>query len=310
MNAARKNPKPVSSDASSVWIVALLALVPCLTAAVFGSQNSNGPPCLVTTSRPALVFSEYLADYGPAPVPQQPTLTPVFYLRNNGSEKVQITGMDPSCGCLAPSISAQEINPGAIETLTLPIRLSNEPSGFREYTVTVSYSDPKPRRVTLSVKAVLPEKSLIIEPRVLMVMGAVSAGQQHIVTVSDFRSESAEKPMKVTGVTGSSSLFTAELVGQLHREGATQGFRAKSPSWIPRRTDSPPAPPPACPYCAEWRGSGIRRAGRRLRRRSPPSASARPSSSSLLGEVRQALLPLIELVLVAAAEKHLAHDEA
>ncbi len=222
MNAAQRNPKLAASDGSRVWIVALLAFVPCLTAAVFGSQNSNGPPCLVTTSRPALVFSEYLADYGLAPVPQQPTLTPVFYFRNNGSQKVQITGMEPSCGCLAPSISAKEIDPGAIEKLTLPIRLSNEPSGFREYTVTVSYFDPKPRRVTLSVKAVLPEKSLIIEPRVLMIMGAVKAGQQHIVTVSDFRPESVDKPMKVTGVTGSSSLFTAELVGQFNREGASR----------------------------------------------------------------------------------------
>ena len=222
MNSARKTPNPIVSDSSSVWIVALLAIVPCLTAAVSGSQTSNGPPCLVTTSRPALVFSEYLADYGRAPVPQQPTLSHVFYFRNNGSEKVQITGMEPSCGCLAPSISAQEINPGAIETLTLPIRLSNEPSGFREYTVTVSYLDPKPRHVTLAMKAVLPEKSLIIEPRVLMVMGAVNAGQQHIVTVSDFRPESVVKPMKVTGVTGSSSLFTAELVGQFNQEGASR----------------------------------------------------------------------------------------
>lgn len=222
MNSAQEKPKPVSSDASPVWIVALLAIVPCLTAAVFGSNNSNGPRCLVTTSRPALVFSEYLADYGPVPVPQQPTLTPVFYFRNNGSENVQITLLDPSCGCLAPNISATEIAPGAIENLTLPIRLSNEPSGFREYTVTVFYTDPEPRQVTLSVKAVLPEKSLIIEPRSLMVMGAVSAGQEHIVTVSDFRPESADKPMKVSGVTGSSSLFTAELVGQFNQEGASR----------------------------------------------------------------------------------------
>ena len=222
MNAARKNLKPVASEVSPAWIIALLAVVPCLTAAVFGSQNSNGPACLVTTSRPALVFSEYLVDFGPAPVPQQPTLTPVFYFRNNGSGKVQITGMEPSCGCLAPSISAKKIEPGAIEKLTLPVRLSNEPSGFREYTVTVYYSDPKPRGVTLTVKAVLPEKSLIIEPRSLMVMGSVSAGQQHIVNVSDFRPESADKPMKVTGVTGSSSLFTAELVGQFNHEGASR----------------------------------------------------------------------------------------
>ncbi len=222
MSAAQKKTKTAAFDRSPVWIVALLALVPCLTAAVFGSRNSNGPSCLVTTSRPALVFSEYLVDYGPAPVPQQPTLTPVFYLKNKGSEKVQITGMEPSCGCLAPSISAQEIAPGAIGKLTLPIRLSNEPSGFREYTVTVSYADPQPREVTLAVKAMLPEKSLIIEPRVLMVMGAVKAGQQHIVTVSDFRPESVDKPMRVSGVTGSSSLFTAELVGQFNREGASR----------------------------------------------------------------------------------------
>ena len=222
MSAPHKTPTPVVPETSSGWIVALLVVAPCLTAAVFGSQNSNGPPCLITTSRPSLVFEEYLADYGPAPVPLQPTLTPMFYLRNKGSEKVMITDMEPSCGCLAPSMSTLEIAPGAIEKLTLPIRLGNEPSGVREYTVTVSYSDPKPRRVTLSVKAVLPEKSLVIEPRVLMVMGTVNPGQQHIVTVSDFRPESVNKSMKVTSVTGSLSLFTAELVGQFNQEGASR----------------------------------------------------------------------------------------
>ena len=153
MNTAQK--QPVASDLSPVWIVGMLAVVPCLTAIVFGSQVSNSPPCTVTTGRPALVFSEYLIDYGPMPIAQQPTLTPEFYFRNNGAEQVKITGMQPSCGCLVPSIGTREIEPGAIERLTLPIRLSNEPSGFREYTVSVSYSDPKPRHVTLTVKAVL-----------------------------------------------------------------------------------------------------------------------------------------------------------
>lgn len=222
MNATQPKQQPVASDASGVRIVVILAVVPCLTAMVFGSKGSNAPPCNVTSHRPALVFSEYLIDYGPMPIAQQPTLTPEFYFRNNGAEQVKITGMQPSCGCLAPGISAKEIEPGAIEKLTLPIRLSNEPSGFREYTVTVSYSDPKPRQVTLTVKAVLPEKLLVVEPRVLMVMGASNGDEQHSVTISDFRPESAEKPMHVTSVTGSSSLFTAELAGQFNRDGANR----------------------------------------------------------------------------------------
>ena len=200
----------------------MLVLVPCLSAAVFGSHNSNGPACLVISHRPALVFSEYLADYGPAPVAQQPLLTPIFYLRNNSTEIVRITNLQASCGCLAPSVSTTEVEPGAVEKLTLPIRLNNEPSGSREYTVTVHYTDPKPREVTLTVKAVLPEKSLIVEPRVLMVMGAVKAGQEHIVTISDFRPDSMAKPIHVTSVTGSSSLFTAQLAGQFVREGASR----------------------------------------------------------------------------------------
>jgi hypothetical protein len=222
MNAAQDKLRSVASDASPVWLVVMLAVAPCLVAGAFGSQHSHEPPCNVTTSRPALVFSEYLMDYGPAPISQRPTLTSEFYFRNNGSEKVQITGMQPSCGCLSPAINEKELEPGRIGKLTLPIRLNNEPSGFREYTVTVAYSDPKPRHVTLTVKAVLPEKSLIIEPRVLMVMGATKSEQQHIVTVSDYRPESADKPMRVTDVTGSSTLFTPELAGQFNREGANR----------------------------------------------------------------------------------------
>ncbi len=219
MNAKKETP---AARPSQTWIIGLLAIVPCLSAAVFGSNNSNGPACLVTSNRPALVFSEYLADYGPAPVIQQPLLTPVFYVRNNSAEKVKITNMKASCGCLAPSITSTEIAPDKFETLSLPIRLNNEPSGPREYTVTVYYTDPKPREVTLTVKAVLPEKSLIVEPRFLMVMGAVKAGQEHIVTISDFRPDSMEKPIQVTDVTASSSLFTAQLAGQFVREGASR----------------------------------------------------------------------------------------
>ena len=222
MNEENKTHQRPAKGKSHAWIVGLLAIVPCLSAAVFGSHNSNGPACLVTSNRPALVFSEYLADYGPAPVAQQPLLTPIFYLRNNSTAKVRITDLRASCGCLAPSISTTEVQPGAVEKLTLPIRLNNEPSGSREYTVTVYYADPKPREVTLTVKAVLPEKSLIVEPRVLMVMGAIKAGQEHIVTISDFRPDSLEHPFHVTSVTGSSSLFTAQLAGQFAREGASR----------------------------------------------------------------------------------------
>lgn len=234
MNAAKDTQSTPPARPSQTWIVGLLAIVPCLSATVFGSRNSNGPACFVTSSRPALVFSEYLADYGPAPVAQQPMLTPIFYLRNNSAEKVKITNLQASCGCLAPGISATEVDPGAVEKLTLPIRLNNEPSGPREYTVTVHYADPKPREVTLTVKAVLPEKSLIVEPRVLMVMGTVKAGQEHIVTISDFRPDSLKKPIHVTSVTGSSSLFNAQLAGQFTREGASRtalsvNFRENAP---------------------------------------------------------------------------------
>ena len=228
MSAARNNKTAAKEPAaasghSSKIVVALLTVVPCLTAAVCSSNDSDARPLLVTTSRPALVFTEYLADYGPAAVPQQPTLTPIFYLRNNGKQTVKITDMVPDCGgCMAPSISAKEIEPGAVEKLSLPIRLSNKSSGPHEFLVTVHYVDPKPRQVTLTVKAVLPEKSLIVEPRVLMVMGATAPGQQHVVMISDFRPERLEHPMEVTGVTGSSSLFTAELAGQTNQEGASR----------------------------------------------------------------------------------------
>ncbi len=232
MGAAKKNKAAATetttveatatSGSASIWFLAVLTILPCLTAAVCFSNDSSAPPLVVTTSRPALVFFEYLADFGPTAVAQQPTLTPMFYFRNNGKQTVNITDMMPSCGCLTPSISAKEIAPGAVEKLSLPIRLSNESSGPHEYLVTVHYTDPKPRQVTLTVKAVLPEKSLIVEPRVLMVMGATVPNQQHVVAISDFRPEKRQHPMKVTGISGSSSLFTAELAGQSNPDGGSR----------------------------------------------------------------------------------------
>lgn len=213
---------PATFQLKFASFAALLLIVPCLIAALFGTSDSVAAPLTVTTSRPALVFSEYLADYGPFAVAQQPTLTPVFYLRNNGKQNVSIKDIQPSCGCLAPVISAKELAPGAVETLSLPIRLSNESAGPHEYLVTVNYVDPEPRQVTLTVKAVLPEKSLIVEPRVLMVMGSAIPGQQHVVTISDFRPERLEQPMHVTSVTSASSLFTAELASQRNHDGANR----------------------------------------------------------------------------------------
>ena len=200
------------------WLVAFAAF-PCLLSAWFGMRDSEARPLAVSATRPSLVFREYLVDAGPRPVDLRPKIRQSFYFTNAGSEPVRITDLVPNCGCMKPEISSREIAPGQRGELILPVDTRNQPPGVREYTVAVRYEDPKPREVTLTYRATLPEKKVTLEPRVLMVMGKIAAGDKDVVTIADHRPEKLSSPMKITSVQSSSSLFTAELSGQTTAEG-------------------------------------------------------------------------------------------
>ncbi len=214
----------------------LLSVVsaPIILSAVLQFIPAATPALVVSRDRPALVFESYLIDRSQIPTEMQPVLSEDFYFRNMGDQNVEITDLVPSCGCLGPQVSSRSIKPGETGKLTIPVKTASEPSGPREYLVTVRYKDPDPREVVVTWKVQMPEKQVVIEPRVLMVLGQVTAGEEHQIQIADYRPASQEHPMKLETIECSSSLFTVEQSGAVTAEGAVrQALRLKVTEALP-----------------------------------------------------------------------------
>jgi hypothetical protein len=192
----------------------ICVLLPLAISAFCSVRPTVGPPLTVTVDRPALVFESYLADQSQITAESKPVISEDFFFRNQGEQTVRITKIEPSCGCLAPQLSAQEFAPGETGRITLPIRTANEPAGLREYMVNISYEDPQPRTVSIFWRVRLPEKKLLIEPRVLMVLGDLSTSDEYAVRISDFRPGRTGTPLRITGVTAAPRQIQAQVSGQ------------------------------------------------------------------------------------------------
>ena len=189
-------------------------LLPLAFSAIFGFRPAAAPPLAITVDRPSLVFETYLADQSRVLAESKPVISEEFFFRNQGKQVVRITGLEPSCGCLAPQLSATEIAPGATGRITLPIRTANEPAGLRDYQVNIRYEDPNPRMVSINWKVRLPEKKLLIEPRVLMVLGDLAEGVEYPVRISDFRPGKAGTPLRITELSAAPAEIQAGVTAQ------------------------------------------------------------------------------------------------
>lgn len=220
------------TSAMSFWLIAIS--LPVIASLIIHCMPGATPALAVSKDQPALVFESYLIDSSQVPTEMRPVLSEDFYFRNMGDQEVEITDLVPSCGCLGPQISTRSIKPGETGKLTIPVKTANEPSGPREYLVTVRYKDPDPREAVVTWKVRMPEKQVVIEPRVLMVLGQVNAGDEHQIQIVDYRTASQETPMKLERIECSSSLFSAEQSGSVTADGAVrQAIRLKVTDALP-----------------------------------------------------------------------------
>jgi hypothetical protein len=198
------------ADRRSGVRIAILLLIPVSVATWFSPQNSPAPVVMPAADRPALVFSQYMATSGSEPVRDEPVISAEFAFRNISDREARLTELVPSCGCLAPSFHPQVVPPGGVGVVRLPVRTANEAPGPHEYLVTVRYEDSQPRELNLTWKVVLPEKQLLVEPNVLIVMGQLSDQQSYPIRLLDGRPERRGQPIRIQRVEVSSALFTCE----------------------------------------------------------------------------------------------------
>ena len=188
-------------------ILSTAALLPFLLSLVF---HAIGPAAAETAGgpdRPALTFNQYLVNFGDRPVEPQQFVFARFGFKNNSDRTAVITELKPSCGCLNPRLDKRTYQPGQTGEFFLRVQTANEQPGPKEYFLKLLYEDPQPREATLTLKVVLPEQKVVIEPKALMFYQLGSEPTTREITVTDYRA----RPLNVIGVESSSELVTAKL---------------------------------------------------------------------------------------------------
>lgn len=134
------------------WVITLL---PLTMAVLFHTGLRSVPLSIEVPRRPSLAFHQYGVDLRrPRSVAEAS-----YVFQNRGSEPVHITKIEPSCGCLTVRLQgAREdiIEAGDHARIVAQMQLANSTPGPHEYAINVSYTDPEPREVQLTLKMEIP----------------------------------------------------------------------------------------------------------------------------------------------------------
>ncbi|MCP4169528.1 MAG: DUF1573 domain-containing protein [Fuerstiella sp.] len=224
------NNKPDSSgypELPSWRTVAVICtgLLPCLAACLFAVSPSGQAPLVVTKSRPSLLFATYMFHHGEEPVELSAVLESEFPFVNKGDVPVTIGDVTTSCGCMRPRVSQKQVAPGEMGWLTVPIQTMNQSPGSHEYTLTVNYTDTTSRQTTLMIKAVFPEKMVVVQPKSLYLSQRTEKPLPFNVAISDFR----DSPMRVTSVESTASFVSAHIIADTSSQIVQTAYQEETP---------------------------------------------------------------------------------
>jgi Protein of unknown function (DUF1573) len=141
-----------------------------------------------------------------------PAIAQSFEFSNRGAVELEIIHVQPSCGCLAPRITATKLKPGENARLDLTIGTISQPDGDNLWSVRVFYrvgGELKDQFAEWRVKAKL-TREVSLEPAALSLRG--KPGLTTVLTLTDLR----EKPLQLVGAYPSSNHLVAE-VGEWQR---------------------------------------------------------------------------------------------
>ncbi len=120
--------------------------------------------CFAQERTPSVVFEKPSQDLGK--VTQGEIVRHVFKFTNKGDATLEITKVEPACGCTAAVLSAKEIAPG--QSGQIEVSIKTEGMTALSKTVTVTTNDPKQREVVLTVTAIVEPEFRLSEPSIFL----------------------------------------------------------------------------------------------------------------------------------------------
>ena len=139
-----------------------------------------------------------------------PPLVHVFGLRNATGDRVTITGIETSCGCLRQNLSATVLSAGEIAKLTVEVNTLTQPEGPNQWPIRVRYRRDLPNapgefgEVAMVITAKIVRELTLMPPQI-----AISATGEVVrtLTLSDRR----EKPLTLIRAESTSPFLSARI---------------------------------------------------------------------------------------------------
>ncbi|MBC8290236.1 MAG: DUF1573 domain-containing protein [Planctomycetes bacterium] len=186
---------------------ALSPIILCLAFQTAGSRPAFSEPA---PAKPPLAFHQYMVNLGP--VESKRVHDARFWMTNFGEQELEIRDVKTSCGCLADQLEKKTILPKETTDLALFIRAANQSSGAKHYTATVTYGpvdSPDMEYISeVAFRLVLPEQTVTLNPRVLIMHQYQGNRVSHMVDVNDLR----DRQLRVLTVSCDTEFIDVELV--------------------------------------------------------------------------------------------------
>jgi hypothetical protein len=128
-----------------------------------------------------------------------------FTIVNAGRDAVEVSAVQPSCGCLKPRMEEKRLRPGDSAVLVLEVNTLTAPAGPNAWRVQILYTcDGQARDLTLNLHATVVSE-ISVQPAALILQTESAIGADVIVT------DARAKPLTVTGVRTTDPLLRAAV---------------------------------------------------------------------------------------------------
>jgi hypothetical protein len=175
-------------------LTAILPLIVAIGFHIAGPRPSHSAP---GKPKPPLAFHQYSVNLGE--VEARPRHFGRFIFTNRSDQSIELRELETSCGCLSGHLDRKIIAPGQQSEFFLWVTSANQPVGPRNYTCTVIYGPEGQtdiaHRTDLQFLLTLPERSVTLNPRLLLFRQPNDTPTTRFINVTDLR----DRPLTVLG---------------------------------------------------------------------------------------------------------------